>query len=376
MDTWYYLPMIFWCLCVFTSGLVVGSFLNVLIARLPYEKSILWPSSRCFSCYQPIRSLDNLPIVGYLFLRGKCRNCGTKFSPGYLGVEIATGVLFLGLFIIEVLTQGKGGPFVMKPWQYTPGLEFSLAGLSAMPPWNGVIHWAIHAFLISWLLAASVIDAKHQIIPTQISYTGVLVGLIVSTLFPWPWPTTDARVLSQIPTNLSWILPEAIDKIPTGLMPWPFWGPTPSWAPMGSGQLGLMSSLFGALFGMMLVRSIKFLFEVGLGKEALGLGDADLMMMVGAFLGWQIVLIGFFAGAIAALAIKIPLMIADAVQKRSVSRELSFGPGLALGVMGTWLAWPWISHEARVLFEPIALGFLGICLVGGMFIAGLLLRKK
>ena len=70
---------------------MVGSFLNVLVARLPFEKSILWPGSRCFSCLQPIRIFDNLPIIGYLRLRGKCRSCGAAFSSRYLWVELEIG---------------------------------------------------------------------------------------------------------------------------------------------------------------------------------------------------------------------------------------------------------------------------------------------
>ena len=70
MEWWFYVPTLVWCLWVFLLGLMVGSFLNVLIARLPYEKSIVWPGSRCFSCYRPIRFLDNLPVVGYLRLGG------------------------------------------------------------------------------------------------------------------------------------------------------------------------------------------------------------------------------------------------------------------------------------------------------------------
>ena len=98
-----FIPVMFWCTFVFILGLMVGSFLNVLIARLPFEKSIIWPSSRCFSCYQPIGLFDNVPIIGYLRLRGKCRNCGAQFSSRYLWIELGTGVGVLGLFVLEVL---------------------------------------------------------------------------------------------------------------------------------------------------------------------------------------------------------------------------------------------------------------------------------
>src|SRR5690349_12397555 len=93
-----YVPYLFLVGCAFVFGLMVGSFLNVLIARLPYEKSVIWPSSRCFVCYRPIRMLDNVPILGYLRLRGRCRACGAGFSAGYLWVEVGTGLAFATLF--------------------------------------------------------------------------------------------------------------------------------------------------------------------------------------------------------------------------------------------------------------------------------------
>src|SRR5215207_6688566 len=101
MEWWFYLPTVFWCLTALVFGLMIGSFLNVLIARLPYEKSIVWPSSRCFACYRPIRSTDNVPILGYLLLGGKCRFCGTAFSASYLWVEGGTGLALLALFLAD-----------------------------------------------------------------------------------------------------------------------------------------------------------------------------------------------------------------------------------------------------------------------------------
>jgi len=376
MEWWFHLPPLMWCLWVFVLGLGVGSFLNVLIARLPFEKSIVWPNSRCFTCLQPIRFWDNLPILGWLRLRGKCRRCGASFSSRYLWVEIGTGFVFLLLFVVDCLSQATDGPGGLSPWHHTPGLKFSYVATNALPPAAVCMTWAIHACLASLLIAAAVIDAKHQIIPTQITYTGTLIGIVASTLFPWPWPTTDVANLAKIPVTLAWILPEAIEKLPTGVMVWPFWGPTPSWAPLGSWQLGLSSSLIGAAFGMLMVRAVKFLFEVGMGRDALGLGDADLLMMAGAFLGWQVVLIGFFAGAFAGLLLKIPTMLLETMNQREVNREFAFGPGLALGIGITWFAWPWINNGARVLFEPVALGILGIAMGGGLLIAGILLRRK
>ena len=97
---------IFWPVLVFVTGLVVGSFLNVCIARLPLEKSLLWPNSRCGNCLQSIHRWDNLPIIGYLRLRGRCRTCGVTFSSRYLWVELFTGLGFLAIFTVLVWPVG------------------------------------------------------------------------------------------------------------------------------------------------------------------------------------------------------------------------------------------------------------------------------
>src|SRR5476651_294410 len=95
---------------VFIVGASVGSFLNVCIARLPLEKSLLWPSSRCGACLQPIRWYDNLPLISYLWLRGRCRTCGQTYSILYLLVEVGVALGFVGLFWLEVVDNVHGWP--------------------------------------------------------------------------------------------------------------------------------------------------------------------------------------------------------------------------------------------------------------------------
>ena len=109
------LPLIVWAGAALVLGLMVGSFLNVLAARLPFEKSIFWPGSRCFSCYRPVNTFDNIPLLGYLLLRGRCRHCGATFSSRYMWVELGTGLAFLGLFLLEVWYD----------WFRYPGLGFN-----------------------------------------------------------------------------------------------------------------------------------------------------------------------------------------------------------------------------------------------------------
>src|SRR4051794_26957140 len=112
----------FWLVLVFVFGLAVGSFVNVVVARLPLEKSLLWPGSRCGSCLQPIRWYDNLPLLSYLVLRGRCRRCGAKYSPRYFLVELVTGLGFAGLFYVEVVLNVHQWPAGNRAWQIQQGL--------------------------------------------------------------------------------------------------------------------------------------------------------------------------------------------------------------------------------------------------------------
>lgn len=358
---------IVWCVFVILLGLMVGSFLNVLIARLPFEKSVIWPGSRCFSCLQPIHWADNLPILGYLRRGGKCAKCGSPFSSSYLWVEAGTAVAFLALFLVEVV----------YPIHKFPAAKPIAAGL---PPLGYTVLFLYHSVLVSLLIAAAVIDARHRIIPTIIPYTGAIVGIVGGALMPWPWPFPASALapFQASPTGQLWQLTEWQGKVPMGVQLWPFWGPPPKFAPAASWQLGLLNSVLGALVGTFVVRGVKWLFEVGFGNEALGMGDADLMLMAGAFLGWQPVLFSLFVGAFAALIVfKLPSLVMGYIRGAPIEHELPFGPGLAVGVVVTLLGWRWIGPEVQFpFFDPPAMLIMTGVLSVGMLAAGLLLRKN
>ena len=320
------MALAFWLTFVFLVGASIGSFLNVAIARLPLEKSLLWPDSRCGSCLQSIAWYDNVPLISYLWLRGQCRHCGARFSIAYLLVELFTALGFVGLFLIEAEANVHGWP-TRFGWY----------------AWPTVIGFAWHATLFSFLTAASVCDLKSREIPLQLTMTGTLVGLIGATLMPWPWPGHGLVVPTPAP-GLPWQNPGV--PLHEGIYAWPFWGPLPSWAGPEDWQTGLLTGVCGALMGTLLLRITGFLFSAGLGKEALGLGDADLMMMAGAFLGWQMVLVAFFLSVAPALLFGIiQLMVRR-------DNSLPFGPSLSIGVMATCLAWGPIGvHLRPVLFS-------------------------
>lgn len=353
MPPWIGLPL------TFVIGACIGSFLNVCIYRLPLEKSLLWPNSRCGRCFQPIRWQDNIPLVSYWLLGGRCRTCGEGFSIRYFWVELTTALSFAGLYYLEVV-------------QNVCGFDERLLG----PDRFDAACWctfSYHALLLSFLLTAAVCDLDSQHIPFSLTVTGTIVGLIGAVIFPWPWPYTPAEALPGIPAGVAWLNPH--NPPITGLYAWPVWGPLPAWLrPGGNWQTGLATGLAGVFVGTFMMRAVRFFFGLGLGSEyadapdpamsqvpswpgskllawlqgvggkALGLGDADLMMMAGAFLGWQAVVVAFFVGVIPGLFFGLAQLVLRGNQ------ALPFAPALGIGVVMTFLGWPWIGPRIQPVF--------------------------
>ena len=142
----------------FLLGAITGSFLNVCIYRLPREKSIVLPGSFCTFCETPIKFYDNIPIISYIYLKGKCRNCGTKFSIIYPAVELLTALFFALLYV-----------FI--------GLSFELP---------------VMFLFVSILIVISFIDLEFQIIPDVLSLGGIVAGFLLSFIRP------DFRVLDSV----------------------------------------------------------------------------------------------------------------------------------------------------------------------------------
>ncbi|MBV9122462.1 MAG: prepilin peptidase [Planctomycetes bacterium] len=370
------MPLLCQYVFVFVIGACVGSFLNVCIHRLPLEKSLLWPGSRCGHCLQPIPWQDNIPLVSYWWLRGRCRSCGQPFSIRYFLVELLTALMFLGLFYLEVVRNVhyfdprllNHPSYSLGPWHFTRldvGLWMAFMG---------------HAILASFLLAAALCDLEHQAIPLSLTVTGTIVGLVLAVLLPWPWPYTPAEAhpaLRLNPGGLAVPAPWWYESVHPreGLYPWPVWGPLPRWLQPGRNwRMGLATGAAGLLAGTLMLRAVRFLFGLGLGAEymepleeeaepaprwlgsrwlswfqrvggrALGLGDADLMMMAGSFLGWQLVVVAFLIGLIPGLFFGL---IQLAVRG---TNALAFGPSLAIGVVVTFLGWHWIGPRFQMFF--------------------------
>jgi leader peptidase (prepilin peptidase)/N-methyltransferase len=342
--------LIFWFVVTFVIGAAVGSFLNVCIYRIPYEKSLFWPSSHCGNCYQPIRWYDNLPLLSYWLLRGKCRTCKTPYSIRYFLVELGTALAFTGLFYAEIVENYLQIPYLKdQHW-------LILRGIIPLAAWPMFVY---HALLICFLLVTSLCDADHMEVPLSVTVTGTVVGVIGGTLMPWPFPND---VLA---------FPGGQGQIPSGVFAWPLWNPRelPSWMGEGTWQLGLATSLAGALAGMVMLRAVRFIFGLGRGIEGMGMGDADLMMMAGSFIGWQPILLAFVAGVFPGLLFGLIQLM------RKGDHPLPFVPPLAIGVVLTMFLWPHLGVQARLFFfDGVLLAVLAVFAPVALFVIAFALR--
>ena len=227
-------PAILIAVFIFLFGLIIGSFLNVCIVRIPGGKSIVMPSSACPRCGAAIRPYDNIPVLSYLLLAGKCRKCKTKISPMYPAVELLTGLLFLACY-----------------------QEFRLTAEA--------LKWAVFSAIIIVLVFT---DLRERLLPDAINYTGLGLGLLLS-LFTKPSDGTAA-----------WLANRSFDFPP----PLPF--------------VSLADALIGAAIGSGLLWLVSEAYFRLRGREGMGLGDVKMMLMAGAFLGIKRTLLMIFAGSV------------------------------------------------------------------------------
>jgi leader peptidase (prepilin peptidase)/N-methyltransferase len=230
----------------------------------------------------------------------------------------------------------------LHDWPLKSGQSWAIDRGFFPPTWW--IVWLFHAILFSFLMVAAACDLDGREIPLALTMTGTAIGLIGSVVLAWPWPLLPEEAM---PSPNAMVIPGREWQgqiIHPGLYAWPVWGPLPAGLEPGDWKTGLATGLAGALVGTFMMRGVAFLFSRGLGREALGLGDADLMMMAGAFLGWQPVVVAFFLSVIPALVFGVVQM---AVKR---DNELPFGPSLAAGIVLTFLCWRWIGREMQPFF--------------------------
>ena len=225
-------------------GLLVGSFLNVCIYRLPLGRSVVFPPSACGSCQRPLRWFENVPVVSWLVLGGRCARCKAPISVQYPLVELVTGLLFVATAAVTPV-----GPLLAAR------LLFACA-----------------------LVVLFAIDLEHQILPNVITLPGIVVGLAFALVGP------------------------------------------PGWR----------ASLVGAVLGGGVLYAIAAGYYYVRQEDGLGMGDVKMLAMIGAFLGWQQMLLTLvlasFAGALVGMAI-------IALQRGSMKYALPFGTFLAVGAV-------------------------------------------
>ncbi len=231
----------------FLFGIVIGSFLNVCIARIPEGVSIVSPGSRCPRCMKPIKPYDNVPVLGWLWLRGKCRACGLPISPMYPLIELATGILFVSCYLSFGLT-----PETFK--------------------------WLLFVCIIVIL---AITDLRVRILPDAVNGPGFLAGVI----FAWFVPPNDGTALAINARLLNGTLPAT--------------------------TMGILDALLGAAFGSLLLWGAAALYKVVRGRDGMGFGDVKMMAMVGAFLGlrgsFMTILLGTMLGSVLGIALIIAL---------------------------------------------------------------------
>lgn len=365
-------PLLLW---LFLVGAAVGSFLNVCIYRTALGKSLVWPGSRCGHCFREVRLKDNVPLVSYWALRGRCRDCGAAFSMRYFWVELLTAVTFVALYLLEIglnvqhLPAWEDGGFAFLEWARSPPHSWEL--------------FVFHAVLACFLITATGCLLDRGRVPPGVAAAGTLAGLAGAVLFPWPFPLEPDKALTTpsgsrqlyykvdgdparpvrgpMPAGASWSRWPFSPR--PGFYPWPVWGPLPEALDPASWPLGLVTGLAGALAGGWGLRLVAGVSRLGLGRAAVPAGGADLAMIAGAFLGWQPVLVA----VILALAIAAPLL--------AVRRRLPFALCLALGIMTAWLGWAWVGPVLRpVLFSASLLPPLLAAVLALLYVVCLLVR--
>jgi leader peptidase (prepilin peptidase)/N-methyltransferase len=223
---------------IFLFGLAFGSFLNVCIYRLPRGLSVVAPRSACPECEQPIAFYDNLPVLSWLVLGGRCRHCKGKISPRYLMIELLTGLLFLACY-----------------WYF--GLTLS------------TLKYCTFGFLLLGLIFT---DAETKLLPDKMTLPGLALGLVFSLL---------------VPVN------DLASQFLSGMSNLPFSGD------VTARLLSLLDSLLGVAVGASFIYGAGAIYLRWRGTEGMGLGDVKLMAMVGAFLGIKLTIFTIFTASLA-----------------------------------------------------------------------------
>jgi leader peptidase (prepilin peptidase)/N-methyltransferase len=255
------------------AGLVVGSFLNVCIYRIPLDRSVIAPGSSCTSCDASIRWYDNIPVLGYVLLRGRCRDCGERISIRYPVVELLTA------------------------------LTFAVILRSGFDPRVTVLYWA----LASAYIVIAVIDIDYKIIPDVISLPSLTIA-----------PAVAFMIMQLTPSGVhgvSWLVESISGYAMIGLSP----------------RLDqAVESLVGILVGGGILWGIAAGYEFLRKQEGMGFGDVKLLAMIGGFQGWEASVFSLIIGSMLGTVIGVGAML---FRRGRLDMEIPFGPFLVAGAM-------------------------------------------
>ena len=344
---WSLVPFHFWSLVFFVFGCIVGSFLNVCIYRLPLDMSIVTPKSHCPHCKYSIPWYLNIPLVTWLMLRGRCKNCGAPIPVRYFIVELLSGMVFLGCWL------KFGDP--AHPFQSMPVT-------------------LVYAVFLAGLIVATFIDIEHFIIPDEITIGGVIVGVVLSFLLP---SLHDAKTLTAgmwqgligvaVGAGVIYAILR-VGKLLFGRLRLKLHGETKIVFSETAVCLPDREIPYEELFCrksdaiVLHARTVELVdrgyenvtvrlspasLEIGdekidpagvphieamsaeivLPREAMGLGDVKFMGAIGAFIGWQGVLFSLMVSSMIGAAVGVTLI---ALRRREWSSRMPYGPYIAL----------------------------------------------
>jgi leader peptidase (prepilin peptidase)/N-methyltransferase len=395
-----------WIVFLFAIGCCVGSFLNVVIYRVPREKSLVKPASACPSCGKHIHFYDNIPLFSWLFLGGKCRYCKTGISPRYFVIELLTGLVFIGTFLLY----------------FNSGLRHGIPAFLS----GGWILYLVSVVMLSALIACSAIDLEMWIIPLSICWFATAAGLAGGAVAPFFIHPATIRHYFLLPTTADLVLINhttvaslsfgatiglgiSMCLLAAGIVKrsydfsmienWPpnprepnDSGPKPDAAQAGTEEEfndriemlremlfllpiiacaltanwlvnryqplhdwwfvftqrpvveGVMGSLTGYFAGCTIVWATRIFGTLAFGKEAMGLGDVHLMGAAGTVIGPLFIVIAFFAAPFFGL-------IWAAVQMFSKkTRQIPYGPFLSMGIVVVMIFHDGIIEYLKVVF--------------------------
>ncbi len=359
-EVWARVPFHFWSVVAFVFGCMVGSFLNVCIHRLPLGESIVSPPSHCPHCKYSIPWYLNIPLITWLYLRGKCRNCGAPIAVRYFLVELLTGVVFLCCWL-------KFGP-------HSPLLAL------------------IYALFLAGLIVATFIDFEHLIIPDELTIGGMAVGFLCSFFLPSLHNTFSPSVsLKQsllgivcgagliyfivrmgkilfgrqrvaIPAGSRVVFTETALVLPDKSIPYEdiFYRRSDT-VVIKARSVELIDRCYKDVPVRLNPEALEIgkekfdpeqvpyleavTAEIVLPREAMGLGDVKFMGAIGAFLGWQAVVFSLVVSAFIGALVGGALV---ALKRRALSSRLPYGPYIALAALIWIFAGPaivtWYSH--------------------------------